>query len=131
MAVRRTFRPPQHEFSCPMVQLIAALGKARLKGFLGQGAHCQERWCGQVTSCISWHPALAPALAVKIDAAPFQKFDPVSQTSYLVELGAARTTPPPRRLLTQPWGPPLGLNSNIFLKPRINYSASRASENGM
>ena len=28
-------------------------------------------------------------------------------------------------------GPPLGLNSNIFLKQRINYSASRASENGM
>ena len=42
----------------------------------------QERWRGQVTSCISRHPALAPALAVKIDAAPFQKFDPPSQTSY-------------------------------------------------
>ena len=44
-------------------------GEAWLKGFLGQGAHCQEGWCGQVTSCISRHPALAPALAVKIDAA--------------------------------------------------------------
>ena len=32
--------------------------------------------------------------------APFQKFDPLSQTSYLAELGAERTTPPPRRLLT-------------------------------
>ena len=39
-----------------------------LKGFWGQGAHCQERWRGQVTSCISRHPALAPALAIKIDA---------------------------------------------------------------
>ena len=40
-----------------------------LKGFLGQGAHCQERSRGQVTSCILGQPALAPALAVKIDAA--------------------------------------------------------------
>ena len=83
-------------------------GKAWLKRFLGQGAHCQERWRGQVTSCISRHPALAPALAVKIDAAPFQKFDPLSQTSYLLELGAARTTPPPRRLLTLSLGASAG-----------------------
>ena len=62
----------------------------------------------QVTSCISRHPALAPALAVKIDAAPFQKFDPLSQTSYLLELGAARTTPPPRRLLTLSLGASAG-----------------------
>ena len=53
---------------------IAALGKVCLKGLLGQRAHCQERWCGQVTSRILRQPALAPALAVKIDAAPFQKW---------------------------------------------------------
>ena len=58
---------------------IAALGKVCLKGLLGQRAHCQERWCGQVTSRILRQPALAPALAVKIDAAPFQKT--LSQTS--------------------------------------------------
>ena len=46
-----------------MVQLIAATPCLSL----GQGAHCQERWCGQVT-CTSRHRALAPALAVKIDA---------------------------------------------------------------
>ena len=45
-------------------------------------------------------PCLAPALALKIDAAPFQKFDPFFQTSHFVQLGAARTTSPPRRLLT-------------------------------
>ena len=42
----------------------------------------------------------APALDVKIDAAPFQKFDPLSQTRYFVQLGTPRTTPLPRRLLT-------------------------------
>ena len=44
---------------------IAALGEVCLKGFLGQGAHCQESWCGKVTSCVSRHPALAPALGSK------------------------------------------------------------------
>ena len=48
MAVRRTFRPPQHELS-------------------GQWPSEWQR--GQVTSCVSWLPALAPALAVKIHAA--------------------------------------------------------------
>ena len=48
MAVRRTFRPPQHEFS---------------------GRWLSELQRGQVTSCVSWLPALAPALAAKIHAA--------------------------------------------------------------
>ena len=55
---------------------IAALGEVCLKGFMGQGAHCQESWCGKVTSCVSRHPALAPALAVKIDAAYGRYFLP-------------------------------------------------------
>ena len=48
MAVRRTFRPPQHEFS---------------------GRWPSQLQRGQVTSCASWLPALAPALAAKIHAA--------------------------------------------------------------
>ena len=55
MAVRRTFRPPQHEFS---------------------GRWPSELQRGQVTSCVSWLPALAPALAAKIHAAGCGKFDP-------------------------------------------------------
>ena len=36
-----------------------------------------------------------------------------------------------RRLLTGTWGPPPELNSIIFLKRGINYSAGRASANGV
>ena len=46
-----------------------------MKGFCKKGGVARSHH-------ISRHPALAPALAVKIDAAPFQKFDPPSQTSY-------------------------------------------------
>ena len=48
----------------------------------GMSARVQgQRWHGQVTSRILRQPALAPALAVKIDAAPFQKFDPLPKSS--------------------------------------------------
>ena len=63
-----------------------------------------------------------------LSTALFPKFDPLSQTRYFAKLGTAVTNPLPHRLLTLRPG---GLRWTAFLKRGINYSASRASENGM
>ena len=95
----------------PMVQEIAALGTVCLKGFLGQGGHCPERWRGRVTSSVSRHPALGPALAVKIDGASGHQCDPRSNLLKLVQLSHRQMQPPlPRRL------PKLGLGASTGTK---------------
>ena len=55
---------------------------------------------------------------------PGRKLDPLSMLGKLVPLS-------PNRLLTLGLGPPPELNSIKVLKRGINYSASRARENGM
>ena len=59
------------------------------------------------------------------------KVRPSFSNPYFVQLGTPRTTPLPVDSYHWALGPPLELNSNIFLKQGIKYSASRASENGM
>ena len=56
------------------------------------------------------HLAFAPALDVKIDAAPGRKFDPLSNLGKLVLLSPRCSPPFPRRLLT------LGLGASTGTK---------------
>ena len=77
------------------------------------------------------HLAFALALDVKIDAAPGRKFDPLSNLEKVVPLSPRCSPLWPVDSYHRDLGPPPGLNSIIFLTRGINYSASRASENGM
>ena len=64
---------------------------ARTRACLGMSLPCQAK--------VDFLLKKYPDLRFQEPTAPFQNFDPLSQTSYFVQLGAARTTPPPRRLL--------------------------------